>query len=244
MAKTKKHSQKKESNKIIVGQVKKRNYGFKVRDCVINLERLSKIEYDLYSHSNTIVSKSFDIKLRGNTAEINGKKHRSQNNTFTFEIKKDLTEIKYVECNPILQCNGQRKPQQTQEFEPKIIAKTLTAMINDKWKQSKAEFKSKGLVIEQNAIVMAKMAGYSAWPGRIVDFTKNGKRAHVYFFGSNNNGSVDATEIVPFGRCREVTRLLLLRKLGEFHRAVLEVERILGIPHGLSFTKESLAIDN
>lgn len=57
MAKTKKNIHTKESNKTKLKHVEKRDYGAKLRDCVIKLERLSKMEYNLYCSSNAIITK-------------------------------------------------------------------------------------------------------------------------------------------------------------------------------------------
>lgn len=245
MAKTKKNIHTKESIKTKLRHVEKRDYGCKLRDCVIKLERLSKMEYDLYCSSNIIITKSFDIKLKGNTVETNKKKHHSSNNTFTFELKSYRKElvleytvqpvrkipsrcVKKAETMLLPKKQQTKQQKQINQTEPKP-AKSLNVIINDAWKKCKTEYRS---------------SGYSAWPGRIDDFTKNGKRAHVFFFGSNNSGSVDVSDVVPFELCSEVIRLLMLRKVGLFHRAVLEIERILNIPTAVSFTKELFPIEN
>lgn len=250
MAKTKKNPPNIKLRKVTNGNVKK--YG--IKNCEVKLRRLTKRECESYSKSNIIITKSFEIKIRGHSAEINGCKQNSSNNTFTFELKGRGADVRLessVEQKKIQETNAKMaeptvtsKICQTKTIAPKLLVKTLTVMINDAWTKSKREFKLSGLRAEQNRIVMAKMSGYSAWPGRIVDFTKNGKRAHIYFFGSNNNGSVSITEIVPFEQCHEVTRLLLLRKMGQFYRSVIEVERFLGIPDELSITRERFAIEN
>lgn len=249
MAKTKKTTQKSVLRKIENGQVVKHNFVSRIRDCVVNLQRLSKSEYEFYSNPSKTITKSFSIKLSGNTAEINNKKYHSNNKTFTFAIKKHQSEIILECCNyvPVLRkrCLAEMPmPKAMPKSVPKAVAKSLTAIINDAWKKCKTQFKSSDEIIEQNALVMAKMSGYSAWPSRINEFTKNGKRAHVYFFGSNNTGTVDVTEIVPFESCHEVIRLLLMRKLGQFLRGILEIERILGVPDELSLTKELYSIEN
>lgn len=187
---------------------------------------------------------------------MNKKKHQSSNKTFTFELKSYLKELilEYT-VQPIRKIPSRcvkkaetmllpkKQQKQINQTEPKP-AKSLNVIINDAWNKCKTEYRSSGLHIEHSTVVMAKMSGYSAWPGRIDDFTKNGKRAHVFFFGSNNSGSVDVSEIVPFELCSEMIRLLMLRKVGLFHRGVLEIERFLNIPTALSFTKELFPIKN
>lgn len=136
------------------------------------------------------------------------------------------------------------KIQQTHRNTSKLSSKILTDMNNIAWKKCKEEFKASGLIIERNAIVMAKMQTYSAWPAKIEDFSKDGKRAHLYFFGTHNTGTVGVSEIVPFYRGREVIRLLLLRRVGPLHLGILEVERLLKVPPEESLTNEVVAIKN
>lgn len=85
---------------------------------------------------------------------------------------------------------------------------------------------------------MAKMRSYSPWGAQVKGHSKNKKRIHVYFYGTENEGTVDASEIVPFDICEEVIRLLLLRRIGMFHKSILEIERILAVPPELSLLKE------
>lgn len=88
------------------------------------------------------------------------------------------------------------------------------------------------------------MATYSPWPARIESFSTNKKRTTVQFFGDQTTGSVNSNEIVPFAICKNVIRLLLLRKLGPFHKAIVEVEKLLQVPPELSMLREDKAIDD
>lgn len=74
-------------------------------------------------------------------------------------------------------------------------------------------------------------------------YTKDKKRAQIYFFGTNNVGSVDAKEIVVFGQCKNVIRLLLLRTIGPFHKGILEVKTLLGIAEEHSLLKKTIALE-
>lgn len=121
---------------------------------------------------------------------------------------------------------------------PKLVAKTLNDHINDAWKSCKKNFLDSNLAVNVNDIVMAKMKSYSAWPGQILTLATNKKRASIHFFGTNNRGSVDVKEIVPFEYSHDAIKLLLLRKTGPFHKGVLEIETILGVPPNLSLLKE------
>lgn len=100
------------------------------------------------------------------------------------------------------------------------------------------DFKTANTSICVGELVMAKMKTYSAWPATIENIAKNGKRANVHFFGSNDKGAVDVSEVVPFDQCHDIIRLLLLRKINTFHKAVREIELILNISPEMSFFKE------
>lgn len=245
MAKTKKNNPKNELRKVKNGQIKKHQ----IQHCVV---RLTKEDCNLYLNSNVVITKSFEIKIRENSAEVNNSTIHSSNKTFTFSLKNDGNDVVLEGAVQSLRKMPARTAKVAEAIlrtklpktTPKIVAKSLNEMINDAWRKCKADFKSTGTHIEKGTIVMAKMSGYSAWPGHVEDFTKNGKRAHVRFFGSNNNGSVFVTEIVPFEGCHNVIRLLVLRKLGLFHRSIREIERILGIPDEHSLIRESFSIKN
>lgn len=230
----------------------KKHCDSRTRDCVVKLKRLTKTEIDYYSNPKIVITKSFDIKIRGNNAEVNNIPIHSSNKAYTIELKSHGADL-------ILENSGnQRKilmrkatvPKLTVAIIPKVrqtnkpTVKSLNETINEAWKKCKAEFKLLGESIDRKNFVMAKMSGYSAWPARIDDFTKNGKRAHVFFYGSNNTGSADISEIVPFGQCYDVIRLLLLRKCAQFRRSIIDIELSLNVPDELSLLREMLAIEN
>lgn len=108
--------------------------------------------------------------------------------------------------------------------------RTLTQFINSSWIESKKNFQQSAQPIQIGDIVMAKMRTFSAWPGKVTSFTKDKKRAHIYFFGTNNAGSVEVNEIVPFHRCQNAIKLLLLRPVSLFHKGILEIETLFNVP--------------
>lgn len=244
----------------------RRKYDCK-RDCFVNLERLSQKEYEIYSASSQIIVKNFSMAISGDSVQYKGKNHYSKSNTFNFRLKKHLSDLILECCDPVEKSpiqhfapNEVRKSlapiEKTAPIDalkslapvnnstPIEVGKSLTALINQSWKKSKIDFKASGRSIDVGNLVMAKMATYSAWPARIDGFTKNKKRAQVFFFGTNNVGSVNTNEIVCFSECYSVIRLLLLRKIGPFHKGIVEIEAIQGIPSELSLTKERLAMQN
>lgn len=116
--------------------------------------------------------------------------------------------------------------------------KSLNSLINDAWRNCKKRFQSSGQVINVGDFVLAKMKSYSPWSAQVKGYSKNMKRVQVHFYGTNNEGTVDASEIVPFDICEKVVRLLLLRRISMFHKSIFEIERILAVPSELSLLKE------
>lgn len=103
-------------------------------------------------------------------------------------------------------------------------------------------FKMSGQSLQIGDFVLARMRGYSPWPSKIISFTKDRRRAKCYFYGSNNNGSVQIQEIIPFRDGFDVIRLLKIRNDNVFIKGVREVEYINGIPEHLSSLREINAL--
>lgn len=136
------------------------------------------------------------------------------------------------------------KMETASKVKPIAFVKTLNVLINESWTKCKRDFKASNLSVGSGDLIMAKMATYSPWPARLNAFSNNNKRAHVFFFGENNTGQVNVSEIVPFEHSMNVIRLLLLRKVSSYHRAIAEIESILKVPPQLSLLKEINAIEN
>lgn len=83
-----------------------------------------------------------------------------------------------------------------------------------------------------NSIVLAKMKSYSPWPSKLIQI--KGKNAYVYFFGTNNHGTVQFDEVVPFIEATSVIKLLPAIKINHYKKAVREAEVFQGIPPELS----------
>lgn len=232
MAKIKKDSKKKKV-------LNKKAQEYNLKHVSVNLIRMAEKEYQIYSKSDKIYVKNFSLKIRGNSLEIGETTQKSETRTFNVIIRKQLSELVLEHCKvaPISSVAAKAK------LHTQLVAKSLNCHINDAWRSSKKIFLDSKRSVQVNDIIMAKMKTYSAWPGRLSSFTKNNKRASVHFFGTNNIGSVDVIEIVPFELCHDVIKLLLLRKMGQFHKAVLETEAILKVPDNLSLLKEVEALE-
>lgn len=229
--------------------LKKQKHNF---DCVVNLRRIPQREHELYSNSSVIISKIFNIKIKQNHLKIGQSEQYSASNTFELTFKRRMNEFVLENSTekpaptPTSTFTPASKPESSLAVKSKVradSAKTLTALITDTWKICKRDFLALNKPALVGDIVMAKMKSFSAWPGRIEGFTKDKKRAQIYFFGTHDIGSVEVKEIVAFNRSENMIRLLLLRVNGPFHKGILEIEALLGIPHEHSLLRERCALE-
>lgn len=210
-----KKSEKKQTNKNKTKQLDLRKLfeKFQIKDCKVVLN-------ETFSHNIRIKIDRDTLIMKKKTIETRGKK----TNNLVFNPK--LNELISEQCHRI---------------EPKKI-QTLASQANEMWQKLKRQHKEKKQP-DVDEFVLAKMKSYAPWPAKIQSFSKNGKKAKVYFYGTNNSGGVDIMEIVHFEDAADVIRLLLLRKIPMYSRAVVEVERCCGIPEELSLLKEFAAIE-
>lgn len=203
------------------------------KDCFVTLVKMSKREVEMYENTDKIICKHFDLRITKIFLTFGNQKQQAVDSTFNIEFNKSGLVLG---LNKILDdcCTAITKPQ----AKPKTLAQMTEAV----WRKCKIDNKS--LEFENGQIVLGKMKGYSPWPGMIRKFSKNNKRVQLYFFGTNNNGSVDVTETVAFEASSEVIKLLVLRQLPSFCKAVLEAESILGIPQEKSITNQTHALEN
>lgn len=128
------------------------------------------------------------------------------------------------------------KPEtKTIEHKPKpslALVKSVSSSYNSLWNMAK---KNRSLP-QANTIVLAKMKSFSPWPSKLVSI--NGVKAFVYFFGTNNHGTVLFKEVVPFNETSSVIRILATMKIQHFKKAIREAEIFIGIPSELSILNE------
>lgn len=185
---------------------------FQIRDCCVVMNRVTLIKIEL--KKDTLI---FDDKVVKPTA--------STSNAVTYNVRSSVQLNKLIND----QCNVIKKS--SNPFAPK----TLAAESDRAWRAAK---KKNNAELQIGQLVVAKMRTYSPWPGQIRTFAQNGKRAEIYFFGTDNTGMVDIREIVHSIHAREVMRLLLLRKIALYQKAVRELERICGVSDDSSLLKE------
>lgn len=203
------------------------------KDCFVTLIKMSQRELKMYKNAEEIISKSFDLRITDDCLHFGKQKQRIVDSTLNIEFS-NKSELK-LKLNKILDdCCTISKPL----VKPKSLAQLTEAA----WRKCKLD--NKTLELENGQIVLGKMRGYSPWPARLCGFSKNKKRVQLYFFGTNNNGSVDIGETVAFEFTTEVIKLLLLRPLPSFYKAVREAECVLGIAEDQSITNQAHALEN
>lgn len=170
------------------------------------------------------------LNFNGNIVKPSENKSNGTTYNLTFNVK--LNKLINDQCNVI-------KPSST-AFAPK----TLAAESERAWREAKKSNKNDNEKLEIYQLVVTKMKSYAPWPAQIRLFSKNGKRAEMYFFGTHNIGMVDTREIVHLKQAHDVIRLLLLRRIPFYMKAVNELELICGVPEKLSMLREALQIDN
>lgn len=90
----------------------------------------------------------------------------------------------------------------------------------------------------EGAVVFAKQAGYSPWPGRIVSMTKSRSSAVVEYLGYGKyTGSVKFDELVQLDdNSKDAIGILIfftlnarcIREFERFHRAIIELKLVMG----------------
>lgn len=196
---------------------------FKIKNCHVKL--------------NSVTTRHVNIKVNKNTLNFNGniiKPSENKSNGITYNLTFNVKLNKLIND----QCNVM-KPS-SKPFAPK----TLAAESERAWREAKKCQQNDDAKLEIGQLVVTKMKSYAPWPAQIRAFSKNCKRTEVYFFGTANIGMVDTSETVHLKHAHDVIRLLLLRKISYYMKAVKELERVCGVPDDLSMLREVLAIEN
>lgn len=237
--------------KIINKSLSVKKFGFKanqkkkerciMKECTVKLNRMSDSFICHWLNKPNTYSVNIDIKgdrLKANNIEI------SSASPLVFDIGIKINQGKMFIGESKSAAEKTARPVETlvQSTSEKHMAKTVTQLVNDTWKISVREKKQSKIILKENDIVMAKMRGYSPWPGKIISFTKNLKRAEIYFYGSHNKGSVDVNDMVLFENSHKVIRLQLLRVLSNFTKGILEVEIEMNVPREMSITNSMNAL--
>lgn len=231
MAKITKTSKTKQSKLLQKNIFKK----YDLKQCTINSNKMSKNELKMYKNANEIVTKNFSIEIKNNTLRVGKQTEKSKNGIFQITISTQG-------CGKLMLQPPVPSPVVKTSAAKQNFPKSLNCFISNAWNKSKKDFCASNQCLNLNDIVMARLKSYSAWPGLITGYTKDKRRAYVEFFGTHNVGSVDVKEIVRFTDCYDTIRLLLLRKTSDFHKAIIEVERIQNVPPEMSLLHDLNAL--
>lgn len=223
-----------------VKKIQKKRKGCITKECSIKLHKMSESFIRRWLKPNTF-SINIEIKkdrLKANNVEISS----VLPSVFNIGVRINHGNLLINEQNfhatdktSASICPVKRHPVQH-------IKKTLIELVKESWAVTLRENKNAKLILKENDIIMAKMKGYSAWPGKIISFTKNKKRALIYFYGTHDKGSVDVNEMALFEHSHKVIRLQLLRILDGFKKGILEVESEIKVPRELSITNKVEAV--
>lgn len=224
-------------------------------NCVVKLDRIDhllhkyKINNDSNAHHKEI---NIGIRIKNDKLTIRDQSIsiEQHNDEFNFELCLKNDDVHLVALQKVrdesviksprpkssafLQLQLDKKPARQPGKLPR--SKTVAELANDSWKRCKSHNKSKQLNLKVGQYVMSKMKSYSPWPSRLTGFTKNRKKAYVYFYGTHNTGSVEVGDITLFEDSEEVIRMHLIRNLDLFAKGVKEIEMEIGIPDELSIT--------
>lgn len=129
---------------------------FRIRECKVIL--------------NPVLIRNINMKINKCSLRVNDKIVKpttKKSNVMTYDLHFDvkLNELVQEQCIMIKQ----------------TAPKTIAQEADTEWRRIKRQEKEKKTTFDVNQFVLAKMKSYSPWPAQIRSFTKNGKRAQVFF---------------------------------------------------------------
>lgn len=193
--------------------------------------------------SRQTVTCNLNISIHRGGVLLNNRTMPSKKNEFRFELKSSSGEL-VVHTEPDtcfadgpsknLRPKPELNPIQPKKPNTAIVkwSKPITTLINNSWRKCKSDHMHSNCKISVNDVVMAKLSGFSAWPGFVLNFV-NKNRAYVEFFGAERHekyGSVDIKEMTLFKNSADVIVNLLKRDTRNFRKAVREAEHVCNIP--------------
>lgn len=218
----------------------KKRKGCITKECSVKLHKMSESFIRRWLKPNTF---SINIGIKNNRLQANNVEISSVSpSVFNIDVRIkhgnlliNEQNFRAADTSPVSIIPVQKQPVQH-------IEKTLIQLVNESWAETLREHKKSKFILKENDIIMGKMKGYSPWPGKIISFTKNRKRAQIYFYGTHNTGGVHVNEMAPYDNSRGVIRLQLLRILLGFTKGILEVETETNIPREFSMTNKVEAL--
>lgn len=89
-------------------------------------------------------------------------------------------------------------------------------------------------------VSLAHMPTFSEWPARILSMKKT--RVNVAFFGDDLTGTIDIKNIGLIEDNTQLIKYLLNKKIRNYKKAVLELERFQNVPGHLSIVNDVIQI--
>lgn len=175
------------------------------------------------------------LDIKSYFANVKNKKERKKKKSIA--IKKPLKRVYNTRSKVIKKqndsekCNirskkleAQTNKKNTLPDNKKLVKRTeTTSTIWDTVKRNKK------MQLSVGDFVIAKMATFSPWPARIIDFIPKNKKIEVFWFGDNRTGKVLATECVHFTESEKIIVHVLNMKVHNYRRAIHEAEISTGI---------------
>lgn len=225
--------------------------------------KLKRLSYDtIQHHLKGVNHHNINVSIHGNEMKIGNSTFKSMQNTFNVRLKvtstgvtvlktsppRDLSAEPIVSCTPIAR-NLRPKPKLDSNVDlaivnvvPKSIVHKPSISnrnISNAWRMCKNSQEKNEFCV--NDIVMAKVRGFSPWPGKIIEIVKN--RIKIEFYGANVSekfGFVNRVELAFFKNCADLIHIILERNsLKEllFRKGVKEAEIDCGVPEILSIVE-------
>lgn len=224
-----------------------------IRDCRVNLKRMSRRTIDRCLNPS-IITYDINVKISKNVMKLNETTIKATNNTFNIDIKMNAERISIkptvivvntpvsnrilrprAAIAPISLSKKLKNDRKSGLIVSKPQTKPIYKMVEEAWRKCKSDCNHDENTIRLNDYVMAKLKGHPAWPARVVEFV-NKTRVLVKFFGvdaSQQFGYVNIAEITPFMKSVNVIQTLLLtmkKDILKFTKGIKEVEVSCGVP--------------
>lgn len=218
------------------------NFNFSVRKVMSNSVRWQCQEKDGKVRAVTTNSNTIQIQIR---EEFEKREDRKAVNKMSsvdqVKLKNKKTDGEASETETVKyelrQRNTKEKKKPILETNKVTTISNLTTTRQKQILWSDCKKKINKSAIKEGSIAFVKQKGYSAWPARILNFTKTRSSAQVQYFGFNNlKSTIKVNEIVQVDQdsmeaISKFTKFVIekkcVREHSEFSKAILEIQYIV-----------------
>lgn len=216
---------------------KNSNHKF-TKQLTINLKRLTKNEIEqIIRDSERTITFNFSVKSVGSNwvceEATKNVEIRSNRDRIELKFKKENTSTYDLRYRP--QENHTKMLINNKPQKKTISEIGFATQKNTLWDLCKKKADNSKLF--EGAIVFAKQKGYSPWPSKILQISKNRKTVSVSYFGFNDlKGSVKIAEVVQLNdesklEIGELINFILvtknIREISEFSKAISEIQGVM-----------------